>query len=170
MDQKQLIGGIKGALSPAMVRAGYVQVENGKRLEPVWDIQVQIFFLLSLSPYFFGCNLFVTCSWIWISTGGTPTFPGGPELSYPSLIGYLTSIRSTFIQLAPMIPLVFYSICTQFCLLGLFLDGERAVVLNPAVINASPLAWNANGTANFYVTIGNNAYPTNKIRHKNNEL
>lgn len=40
--EEHKISGVKGALSPANIRAGYLQVENGKRLEPVWDIQIDM--------------------------------------------------------------------------------------------------------------------------------
>jgi len=41
-DLSHLVYGVKGALEPSQVHAGYVQVENGKRLEPVWNIRLRI--------------------------------------------------------------------------------------------------------------------------------
>jgi hypothetical protein len=40
VDLHHSIDGVKGALKAARLRAGYLQVQNGKRLEPVWDIEV----------------------------------------------------------------------------------------------------------------------------------
>jgi len=42
IDMAHKINGIEGAESPAIVRAGYVQVANENRLEPVWDIQLDM--------------------------------------------------------------------------------------------------------------------------------
>jgi hypothetical protein len=38
LDLQHSIGGVKGSLNPATLRAGYMQVDN--KLEPVWDIEV----------------------------------------------------------------------------------------------------------------------------------
>jgi len=42
LDLAHQISGVKGSVTPANLRAGYLQVENGQRLEPVWDIQLDM--------------------------------------------------------------------------------------------------------------------------------
>lgn len=43
IELQHAIEGVKGSFGPVQVRAGYYQVDNGNRLEPVWDIQVSTF-------------------------------------------------------------------------------------------------------------------------------
>lgn len=40
IDKAHSIAGVPGSVSHAKLRSGYLQVENGKRIEPVWDIEV----------------------------------------------------------------------------------------------------------------------------------
>lgn len=42
IDMAHKISGVKGAVSNANVRAGYVQVEEGKKIEPVWNIEIEM--------------------------------------------------------------------------------------------------------------------------------
>jgi extracellular elastinolytic metalloproteinase len=117
VDLRHTITGVKGALTPATLRAGYMHVDG--QLEPVWDIEVDM-------------NL----HW-WSARVSSRS---GQVLSVNDWVSDINSFN-------------IYPIGVNDPS-----DGERAIVLNPATMPASPLGWNDQGSGTQYNTIGNNVY------------